>query len=372
MSWRFLKMFWKDNLLGFLFTRVRSTPGTGHISALYTRALEVCSFVQHAVLGDGDGLRPQISIRSQELPRLQRLFLTSASIHLQLGSVQKAIQDYFKGVEIMIPLPSGASGPDPPYTMREFILTSFVAGYLVQSSRDVVVPSDITDCLMAQGTTIPVVSAQAGYDLFQAVRSSSDRILEALQRLGGNALPFLLLLPEQITRIPSMLFPASSGVFPAICTWVEEDSSLRPPAEPICQQAKTMTGNMFLALAKYYQDVPSNSVDIPGFQHRLNVNHALAIMFYYLALALAPAPSTYNNMGIILSIVSDTTTWVTETGESVVLSGSDLAGIYYNIGLRMDPVHPHLLTNLGSLYKDQGSLDKAIEYVSYFPILTDD
>lgn len=321
--------------------------------------------MQHQALGDDVRLR--LPIAPHELPRLQRLFLTSASMHLQSGSTTEAMRDYFKGVEIITQTPAEVLALDSPYTMREFILACFVAGYLVQNTEaDKVLPPDLADCL-----TPAFVSTQTGYDLLRAVRSSSDRILAILLRLGRNALPFLLLLPDQIARLPSVLFPASSGVFPAICNWDNGDSSPQLPNELVRQQANSMTGNIFLAMAKYYQDLSSNSVDLPGFDHKLNVNHALAIMLYYLALALAPAPSTYNNMGIILSTISDTTSWTTESGEHTVLNGSDLARIYYNIGLQMDPSHPHLLTNLGSLYKDQGNLGEAIQYVLHFLTLRD-
>ena len=100
--------------------------------------------------------------------------------------------------------------------------------------------------------------------------------------------------------------------------------------------------------------------DIPGFSGKLNVNHSLSIMFYYLALSLSPSPSTYNNMGIVLSSVSTSVLQVSPEGETSVLTGTNLARIYYTAGLQMDPNHPHLLTNLGSLFKDQGNLEEAI------------
>ena len=122
-----------------------------------------------------------------------------------------------------------------------------------------------------------------------------------------------------------------------------------------------MTGTILLALAKRYQDLSSNEVSVPGFSGTLNVNHSLSIMFYYLALSLSPSPSTYNNMGIVLSTVSSGVPRVDAQGETSVLTGTNLARIYYSTGLQMDPNHPHLLTNLGSLFKDQGNLEEAIQ-----------
>ena len=46
-----------------------------------------------------------------------------------------------------------------------------------------------------------------------------------------------------------------------------------------------------------------------------------------------------------------------------VLDGTALARMYYTAGLQLDGKHPHLLTNLGSLLKDQGQAEQAIKCV---------
>jgi protein O-GlcNAc transferase len=278
---------------------------------------------------------------------------------MQTDAPERAIRDYFTGIELVIQSPAAEHSP---YSMREFILACFVACYIIMSTPSRPLPDTLVACLPED---ITAMMTSSKFDFLQCVRSSGDDVLHALLRLGRNVLPFLLLHPEQVSRLPTVLFPYSKGVLPALCTLSNDISpELLPPPEATRRQTNLMTGNIVLALAKYYQDLPSSSVSIPGFSGLLNVNHALAIMFYYLALSLSPSPSTYNNMGIILSTVSDTTSWTSNTGECVTLSGSDLAKIFYTEGLKLDPSHPHLLTNLGSLYKDRGNIETAIQYVT--------
>ncbi|KAI0689614.1 TPR-like protein [Cytidiella melzeri] len=350
-----------DNLLGSLLTRAQSSQSEDQADMLHARALAVCTFVQRKVLGGS--VRSLLHLASHELPRLQRLYLMSASIRIHTDPPEHAIRDYFTGIELIIQSPTPTLD-ETPYSMREFILACFVAGFLVQSSPDRPFPTLLVACFQ-QRNALAAPTIQPGVDILRAVRFSGDNVLHALLHLGGNALPFLLLLPEQAMRLPAVLFPDSMGALPALCRWSNDaPPHLQPAAEQTCQQTNTMTGNIVLSLAKYYQDLPSSSVFIPGFSGFLNVNHALAIMFYYLSLSLSPSPSTYNNMGIILSTVTDTVSWITASGEKLSLSGSDLARIFYNAGLQLDPSHPHLLTNLGSLYKDQGNLETAIELYS--------
>ena len=98
---------------------------------------------------------------------------------------------------------------------------------------------------------------------------------------------------------------------------------------------------------------------IPGPGATLPVSTSVVILLYYLALAWTPSPSTYNNLGIVLSGISETRRG--PDGEQ--LDGTALARLFYTAGLQLDPKHPHLLTNLGSLLKDQGRIDQAIKSV---------
>ena len=280
---------------------------------------------------------------------------------MRQNGTQDAVQDYFRGVEIVIRPPAPYT-EDESHTMRDLILATFFAGYLAQTSNSGFLPVEITECLgIPPRTSIDALSQAGMLDALRVVKSSGDQLLTAFLRIGGNTLPFLLLLPEHVSRLPKLLFHTSGGIVPGVCSRSPEGFLLPPPSDTTVLQTNSMTSTIFLALAKRYQDLTSSDVAIPGFVDRLNINHSLAILFYYLALSLNPAPSTYNNMGIILSATASTAVYTAPDGKEIVLSGSSLAKVYYNAGLLLDPLHPHLLTNLGSLYKDQGELQESIK-----------
>lgn len=82
---------------------------------------------------------------------------------------------------------------------------------------------------------------------------------------------------------------------------------------------------------------------------------------YHTALALYPTPSTYNNLGVLIASLS-----FPEEQTSPRVGSNDITDIikdYYVRGLALDDRHPHLLTNLGSLLKDVGSLEEGNMFV---------
>ncbi|EMT66386.1 Putative UDP-N-acetylglucosamine--peptide N-acetylglucosaminyltransferase SEC [Fusarium odoratissimum] len=89
------------------------------------------------------------------------------------------------------------------------------------------------------------------------------------------------------------------------------------------------------------------------------------------AVLISESPSTANNVGILLAGVQQIasnppTPNVDVPAHSSIPgivpgSGLALALAYYHYGLRLDPKHVHLHTNLGSLLKDIGQLDLAIQ-----------
>ncbi|KAJ3163839.1 hypothetical protein HDU88_006174 [Geranomyces variabilis] len=85
---------------------------------------------------------------------------------------------------------------------------------------------------------------------------------------------------------------------------------------------------MLQTLAKIYQDLSQT---------------ALAISLYYIALSIWPNANTCNNIGILLA------------GHRL-----DEALAWYDFGLKLEPSHVHLLTNLGSALKDRGQVGDGI------------
>lgn len=112
--------------------------------------------------------------------------------------------------------------------------------------------------------------------------------------------------------------------------------------------------NALLNLAKVLQDgvnsgVPTKVVYLNG----LVPTHTQILCLYMLSLALNSSPSTANNIGILLASMS--------ADPSIPADTRSLAMEYYQYGLSLDPHHPHLYTNLGSLLREQGDIKGAIQ-----------
>lgn len=318
------------------------------------------SVIAQVVQDDG---RLKLPVRADEMHRLQRVFFTTATLRTLISpqGVLGAIQDYWRAVEVAI-------RPPPPYadeqcySMRDLLVGACVAGFMISASSNGPVPDEIVQSLSLEGQpTFQELVHHPPFDLLRLVRASGDRVLNALLNYGGGVLPTLLLLPDQIMHLPMVLFPFSLGISPAICTRNEQTGLLDPPTEGTRQKTNLMTSTVLLTLAKRLQDESLANLSLPGLGGGINVSVSLVILLYYLALSLSPSPSTYNNLGILLCALSNSRTIRNTQGQQNLLNGPTLARFYYQAGLRIDPNHPHLLTNLGSLLKDQGRVEEAIE-----------
>jgi protein O-GlcNAc transferase len=87
---------------------------------------------------------------------------------------------------------------------------------------------------------------------------------------------------------------------------------------------------------------------------------SLAVLAEYLALALYPTATSYNDVGILLSSLDDQSV----ASRSSETTGRGLSRVYFEAGLEVYPRDAHLLTNLGSYWKKEGNYEKAIRFVS--------
>ncbi|KAK5710313.1 hypothetical protein LTR17_018962 [Elasticomyces elasticus] len=167
----------------------------------------------------------------------------------------------------------------------------------------------------------------------------------------------ILLTPDQALATAKLCFP-QFGELPGL---------LHIPGghQTIARRAViSTTSNSLLSLAKIFQDGMSNSGRSQGVTPlACGVRDILAL--YYLSLSLQPSPSTANNVGILLASVQQAAAPMPSQAKIdipgvVPGSGIALALQYYNYGLQLDQHHAHLYTNLGSLLKDIGQLDAAI------------
>ncbi|KAL7794981.1 TPR-like protein [Trichoderma ceciliae] len=173
----------------------------------------------------------------------------------------------------------------------------------------------------------------------------------------------LLLPPEKARQTAHLVFAVGGGGgdLPGLA-FVPEGAARRVAVQT--------TSNALLSLAKIFQDATSGGSIVPNLLRQPSgIGDILAL--YYLSLSLQESPSTANNIGILLAGVQQIA--LSDANASgmassrptlpgvVPGSGLALALAYYNYGLRLDPRHVHLHTNLGSLLKDVGQLDLAIQ-----------
>lgn len=173
----------------------------------------------------------------------------------------------------------------------------------------------------------------------------------------------ILLHPEQAVQVAKLCFPDRGRL--TGFSWLPSDSN------SLARKGATLTtSNSLLSLAKIFQDGMSCSARGNHVTQLVSgVREILAL--YYLSLSLQPSPSTANNVGILLAGVQQSAprssmpcrpgAMESKVPGVVPGSGVALALAYYNYGLLLDTRHAHLYTNLGSLLKDIGQLDAAIE-----------
>ncbi|KAM3555998.1 hypothetical protein MY1884_005297 [Beauveria asiatica] len=193
-------------------------------------------------------------------------------------------------------------------------------------------------------------------ELVRAIQSSLSRVAPSAP--GGQP---LLLAPDKARHAARLLF-GGDGELPGL-RWVNDPTPRRAAVQT--------TSNSLLSLAKIFQDsMAGGSSNSTLARPSSGVGDILAL--YYLSLSLQESPSTANNVGILLAgipqtnsnpVIDSTSPSHIQTGIPGILPGSGLALAlaYYNYGLRLDPKHVHLHTNLGSLLKDVGQLDLAIQ-----------
>ncbi|KAH7104421.1 protein prenylyltransferase [Auriculariales sp. MPI-PUGE-AT-0066] len=298
------------------------------------------------------------TIAPQQLHKLQNLLFQAANLRSILRVESHAVSDHLHIINIAIrPFQftdtAASELNSSAYTTQCVLLALCIIGLLMTSTRDapavsaivtalgLVDVSQLTLLFNEHGQSPDVIAGQQPVgshrvNLIEVVYASLDRLKQAVVNIGGGILPVILLLPSQAAKLPSLLFGASRGSLPSVGA-LHSDADLR-----------RVTATVLLSLAKLYQDG-----DAPG----------NALLCFYLALGLRATPNAYNNAGLLLrSLGASHSSLVTdENGHSRVVDGFGLARAFYVNGLALDSQHPHLLTNLGSLMKEQGQTTEAIQ-----------
>jgi tetratricopeptide (TPR) repeat protein len=197
--------------------------------------------------------------------------------------------------------------------------------------------------------------------MIQRVLAPREAPDAASRNLAPESLSLPLLLPpEKAKHTAQLVFSSSNGQLPGL-RYIPEGTHRKA--------AISTTSNSLLSLAKIFQDAMSNGGSPPALmQQPTGVGDILAL--YYLSLSLQESPSTANNVGILLASVQQPASKHLPPVEVTMFpnvpgiipgSGLALALAYYHYGLSLDPKHVHLHTNLGSLLKDIGQLELAIQ-----------
>lgn len=327
-------------------------------------ALDICSRVLTRIVGH-DG-RLLLAIPSDQLPRLQRLRNTTASLRNATGG--SGLLDLYGALELAIRPPSPYQD-DECFTFRDLLLSTFVAGLLCYSRES---NSELPVALLhglGLGDNVKAAFSritESDYDLMRAVHAHGH-LDKLLLKEGGTMFPSMLLSPSQALYIPMVLFAGSMGCCPAVCSRLGTGVRLEPPSEAVRQGTHFSTAATLLRLAKHIQECPTGMIiQVPGFRHGLNADSSLLLLVYTLALALSPSAAIYNNLGLVLASIAPVVI-VEPGGHHNVSKELALAQAYFERGLKLDESHPHLLTNLGSLLKDRGQVKDAIRWVAWRP-----
>lgn len=339
--------------------RLRKVPGSGAIASFENAPVYM---PMHLPVAQG--------------PRLQNLFYAKGNLKYvlpDLGAVPAA-REYERAIEVVL-----STSENNAYSVRDLVLSSYVIGVLTMG---IALPGAhathaLADIAQAIGLNLQdsqqIQQAAAGQyhllcpggGILHLVRKSGDRLLRTLLRLGGGSqLPLLMMLPQGAVQLASILFAETERSLPALVEACRRAVQSVDTIQSTLQQSQTMTSTVLLTLAKLIQDATTRATSGPHGALTLDgipPSTSLLLPLYYLSITVSPAASTANNLGILLSSIPVSTSVASGTGERQSINGQSLALQYYTYGLTLDPKHPHLYTNFGSLLKDLNHLTEAVQ-----------
>lgn len=376
-SAQMLTKYVQENITGVLCNPARPTDNNvppGAHEPRFRQALSVCDFALQKIVPGPTILSGLASgfVPIGQLYRLQNLLHTSGNLKFVMAATGEprseaekdfaGINDQFAAVELV--LNRRSRGNLVPHLTSYDLLLGLMVSALHVTGNLPYIPELITN-----------VEGAPALDLLFRVHQSQGEILKALTK--NDVLPLVLIKPENIFSMMTWMFPSTKGLFPGI---VDEAGSLNLDAIPAVlptgsTSASRMTATVLLTLAKHFQDAATRGSLLPGAptsgegSSTIRASLSAALLLYYCALALCPSASVCNNLGILLStlagaqVVCLTHPPGTTSGPptSEVLTGPGLARAYYLQGLNLDPHHPHLLTNMASLLKEEGKIEEAIK-----------
>lgn len=286
------------------------------------------------------------SVTPQHAHRLLNVFTSVANIQQKVdGNTSSTLRHYVNAIETGIrlspPLSSGTT-----LTFRDIILASWFASFAFSTLPPSPEPNNILDAIQHRASTnhLPHFD-DTSLTLVHAVHHASDGFINAMLDPTTGTLPNVVLFPDQAQMLSAVIFASphtTSDVWAALYSGQST------------YEIKTATSSALLTLARRIQEgalIADLGLDIPHCS-----NDALVLLLHYLALSLFPSASAFNDTGVVLCSMNSNAA----PNPLRVASGRDVARLYYEKGLQIDPTHPHLLSNFGSLLKDAGHNTSAV------------
>lgn len=333
------------DFLDALLSELLILPTLSEQASLFCR--DLCAHLKAA----NDKLLASVLVTPQHAHRLLNVFTSIANIQQKVdGNTSSTLHHYVNAIEAGIrlspPLSSGTT-----FTFRDIILASWFASFAFSTLPPSPEPNNVLGAIQDFASTnhLPRFD-DTSLALVHAVHHASDGFIDAMLDPTTGTLPNVVLFPDQARMLSAVVFASPHTASDVWAAFHSGQSTY---------QVKTATSSALLALARRIQEGASISdlgLDIPHCS-----NNALVLLLHYLALSLFPSASAFNDTGVVLCSMNSNVA----ASAPQVASGRDIARLYYEKGLQIDPTHPHLLSNFGSLLKDAGHTTYAVGVFNY-------
>lgn len=257
-------------------------------------------------------------------------------------------QCYVHAFEVAIQKPKSSYPPQgSKLSFRDAIVATWATAMTLSFASSIASSTRHTDPV-----NILARIGDPNFDIIQAVHDAGDDLIRILIDPTTGTLPSVILFPDQIPQLSTIILSSQQGYLPAIQT---AQFSTDLSDEQHCRESKMAMASVLLCLARRFQS--SHMTELSAICDKpFCTVEALALVMHYLAASLFPNASTMNDIGVILFGSGASVTGM--HGEQT--NPREVARLYYEKGLQIDPSHPHLLSNLGSLLKDAGHTSRAI------------
>ncbi|KAF8837771.1 hypothetical protein BDN67DRAFT_157104 [Paxillus ammoniavirescens] len=337
------------------------TPPTGtHCTLLASpslpdKTLDICRHTCSQLMSD-DG-RLTAVVHPHNAHRLFNVLVNIGNLMHRIDStVPTTTECFMHAIEVVIQTPDLYSSPSThKLCFRDFIVAAWAIGMTLSFVRESRIHPHIVHALQSGGpVNILTCIGNPSVDILGAVHAAGDDFIQALTDPSAGTLPIFILFPDQIHHLSTLMFPAQERFFPAIPT---PHTPADPSNEQYYQEGKMAMASVLLCLARRFQTPHATGLVGVSGKPYCTVD-ALVLLLHYLAASLFPNASTFNDIGVILCSLRPGE--LATNAQHQQMSGREVARLYYEKGLQLDPSHPHILSNLGSLLKDAGHTIHAI------------